>query len=184
MMDLIYACATVVIVAVSGNNSNAGLPGISHPRAPQFKEKIGDQIFFTVPQETSPQIKSSVWKTRAWTFQEGILGTRYLWFIANKLHYTYLRTSISDAEGVASTVEIPVNETDTAWSYFTKSRDPDDKLTEEDAIANCFVFNYMLCEYTSRRLTNPSDSLNGFLGLISVFEKHMFPGGFTWGLPL
>lgn len=39
-------------------------------------------------------------------------------------------------------------------------------------------------DYTSRSMTNASDSLNAFLGIISTLSRRLFPEGFVWGLPL
>jgi hypothetical protein len=38
--------------------------------------------------------------------------------------------------------------------------------------------------YTERSMTNESDSLNAFRGMLSTFQKEMFTEGFEYGLPL
>ena len=51
LMHLIYRCATITIVALAGNNSDAGLAGVSHEllRIPQSREAIHGYDLFTVP---------------------------------------------------------------------------------------------------------------------------------------
>lgn len=69
IMDRIYAGAALVFIAVSGRDSNAGLPGLSmrYPRAGQVSEHVGDVTLFTVPPSVNLSIASSTWHTRAWT---------------------------------------------------------------------------------------------------------------------
>lgn len=42
----------------------------------------------------------------------------------------------------------------------------------------------MVRRYTERRMTNESDSLNACRGVLSTFQREMFPQGFEYGLPL
>lgn len=46
------------------------------------------------------------------------------------------------------------------------------------------LYGGILRVYTSRRMTNETDSLNAFLGLLAGFERRLFPLGFLHGLPL
>lgn len=38
--------------------------------------------------------------------------------------------------------------------------------------------------YTERQMTQDTDSLNAFLGILQQLRKTVFPSGFEWGLPL
>jgi hypothetical protein len=80
MMSIIYGCATLTIVALSGQSSNAGLPGVSSPRRMPVKETVNGRTLFTMPSETSAELDTSLWITRAWTLQERFLSTRILYF--------------------------------------------------------------------------------------------------------
>ncbi|KAK4186306.1 heterokaryon incompatibility protein-domain-containing protein [Podospora australis] len=190
MMDLIYECAVVVLVAVTGKDSAAGLTGVSRPRPPQLQERYDDNhSLFTAPPEPRPQILDSIWMTRAWTFQEGNLGRRYLYFAANQLQFRCLEHEISDAHDAESFLSPAMTKTEegpSVWSRLTHSSYSNSASTSstKDETTNAFIFTMHLAEYTSRRMTNESDSLYAFLGMISAFEKRFFPGGFTWGLPL
>ena len=46
------------------------------------------------------------------------------------------------------------------------------------------MFDGLLQSYTARRLTNDSDSLNAYLGLLSGFNRNLFPKPFACGLPV
>lgn len=78
-MHLIYSGAALTIYAVSGRNSASGMKGVSSPRIPQTQETIDSHALFTVPSDISQELDSSVWNTRAWTFQERVLGRRSLY---------------------------------------------------------------------------------------------------------
>ncbi|KAK3989770.1 hypothetical protein QBC44DRAFT_395833 [Cladorrhinum sp. PSN332] len=185
MMDLIYQCATVVIVALARNDSNAGLPGVSNPRALQIEEAVGGHMLFTVPPDIMLKRSECIWETRAWTFQEAMLGRRYLHFSDNQLQFSCLRHNISEGDDETSVPDTQLTKQDVGpLSRFTDLSDMTAKPTPEELAANAFLFMTFLREYTTRRLTYAGDSLNGFLSVVSVFQKRLFPGGFFWGLPM
>jgi hypothetical protein len=53
-----------------------------------------------------------------------------------------------------------------------------------DPIEIVSILASLLGTYTARQMTFDGDSLNGFLGVISMLEKTAFPAGFNQGLPL
>jgi hypothetical protein len=85
MMATIYDCATVTLVAETGEDSNAGLSGISAPRLIQLKENIDGYVLFTVLQEYNLEAKGSTWSHRAWTMQEELLSRRLLRFTESQV---------------------------------------------------------------------------------------------------
>jgi len=46
------------------------------------------------------------------------------------------------------------------------------------------LFGNALKAYTSRRMTYAGDSLNAFLGMLTGFQRRLFPLGFIYGLPV
>jgi hypothetical protein len=80
MMGTIYNCATVTLVAETGDHGDAGLSGISAPRLAQLKENIDGYVLFTVPQEHDLEVEDATWSRRAWTYQEELLSRRMLRF--------------------------------------------------------------------------------------------------------
>jgi len=87
MMATIYGCATLTIVALTGRDSNAGLPGVSVPRPIQVKETIDGYTLFTIPQHIPSDRETSVWSTRAWTLQEELLSSRLLLFTGSEVYF-------------------------------------------------------------------------------------------------
>jgi hypothetical protein len=88
-MDMVYAAADVVIVASSGLDANAGLPG-AFPRSRmtcQPSEKICGITTFLETQPLSEVLASSCWRTRAWTYQEEYFSTRLLVFSDNNVYF-------------------------------------------------------------------------------------------------
>lgn len=81
-MDLVYANADVTLVATAEQASSSGLPGVStrHPRIPQHSVRIKVHALTLIPPDPALQIKESTWMTRGWTYQEGLLSRRHIFF--------------------------------------------------------------------------------------------------------
>ena len=78
-MDLIYEHAEVTIVAMSGENDEAGLPGVcgrARTPQPQFRTTRG-YLISSCP-TISQLFQTSKWATRGWTHQEARLSRRCL----------------------------------------------------------------------------------------------------------
>jgi hypothetical protein len=68
-MDLVYRGATATIIAASGQNADAGLPGV-HPNsrhAVQVIEEIAPGVRMTVLREPDEFLSISKYSTRGWT---------------------------------------------------------------------------------------------------------------------
>jgi hypothetical protein len=81
IMDAIYSGAALTIVAASGSDSWAGLPGVrSNTRFAQNKEVVGSLTLSPAQPTLRSSLQDSSWNSRAWTFQEAILSKRLLIF--------------------------------------------------------------------------------------------------------
>jgi hypothetical protein len=80
-MDRIYQNADLTIIAGAGNDANFGLPGL-HPgsRAPQPRLVLNGITWVSLEESPFDVVKSSVWNTRAWTYQEGYFARKRLIF--------------------------------------------------------------------------------------------------------
>src|SRR5437764_187116 len=88
-MDAIYGLATLTFVAVAGKNANAGLPGI-RPGSRQVLQHVenvqGFRLTNALP-TPAQSVDSSVWNSRAWTYQERILSRRLLLFPHDQIFF-------------------------------------------------------------------------------------------------
>lgn len=183
----------VTLIALTGKNSNAGLAGVSLPRPTHSAETIDGHTLITTPQYISLDRETAEWSSRAWCLQEELLSRRLLHFAESQVDFSCLCGSVW--EGVDTT---------TAPEEFTAEH-PSQKLmhmvTSENVInsdvqlggnigaytsleGRMRLFDGVLQTYTSRRMTNESDSLNAFLGMLTGFSSRLFPEGFMFGLPL
>lgn len=90
MMDLIYSCSWVTIVALHSDNADTGLCGLSsrNPRAPQRSENVeGSQLLSLFP-VLHQELMRSTYNTRAWTLQELILCSRRILFGKHQIHFS------------------------------------------------------------------------------------------------
>ncbi|KAF5652416.1 hypothetical protein F25303_3293 [Fusarium sp. NRRL 25303] len=82
-MDAIYSRAVFTIIDAAGTNCNSGLAGITFPRISSPKQRCvqvdGVKLTYlgTPPAE---KIRSSTWGSRGWTYQEGLLSHRRIFF--------------------------------------------------------------------------------------------------------
>jgi hypothetical protein len=88
-MDVIYQCSSVTVIALSGEDSSTGLPGVSikTPRVPQGVETIHGKEILTVFPMLNQDIENTRYHNRAWTMQEAMLTRCRLVFTDNQVHY-------------------------------------------------------------------------------------------------
>ncbi|PFH58076.1 hypothetical protein XA68_14195 [Ophiocordyceps unilateralis] len=196
MMHLIYQYATLTIVAVSGKNSNHGLPGVSSNRARcgQLRESIEGHDLFTVPPVMSSELSHSEWQTRAWTLQESYSSRRLLEVSANQCEYgckmRICSESEDDREGYFEpqycdrVLQIPGSVSPVTLDYYQTS----DIFHRDGQTLNpqftCLVYASLMETYTEKHMSRDDDSLNAFLGILGLMQQRQFPMGFIWGLPL
>ncbi|KAK0741616.1 heterokaryon incompatibility protein-domain-containing protein [Apiosordaria backusii] len=87
-MNAIYAVADLTFIAASGNSEDDGLPGVGiKSRQPQEKIVVGDLTLTQGFCHLQPMLLKSKWATRAWTFQEGCLSRRSLFFTDQQVYF-------------------------------------------------------------------------------------------------
>ncbi|KAH8800501.1 heterokaryon incompatibility protein-domain-containing protein [Xylogone sp. PMI_703] len=120
-MDLVYALAYVTIVAATGHDANAGLPGVRpgtqnyhqpiEELAPgfrlAFKPRAGDYLF------------DAVYETRGWTFQEKLFSRRTLRFVGGGVVYHCRQADewredvvFENGEGILGDLSMPERDND------------------------------------------------------------------------
>jgi len=78
-MDQIYENAEATIVAIYGDNDEAGLPGVSIiPGKPQPRSQTAQGCLILSCPPIKMVLNASVWATSGWTYQEAWLSRRCL----------------------------------------------------------------------------------------------------------
>ncbi|KAF1993274.1 HET-domain-containing protein, partial [Amniculicola lignicola CBS 123094] len=87
-MGMIYKNSILTIVATAGNNDAYGLPGVgARHRRPQPFAHVDEHFLVSSMSDPTSLIKTSIWRTRGWTYQEGCLSTRRLFFTDEHVYY-------------------------------------------------------------------------------------------------
>ncbi|KAF2735816.1 HET-domain-containing protein [Polyplosphaeria fusca] len=186
MMATIYGCATVTIVALTGEDSNAGLSGVSLPRPVHMNEIVNGHRLFTIPPNIGSEIDRSKWSSRAWTLQEELISRRRLHFAESQVEFSCMLGSVWEVTRMA------MQALSVSWvtPYLISRADwtlQQAEVKNPDLVSfqgRMKLFDGMLQNYTSRDMTHDRDSLNALLGLLVSFQRQLFPDGFTQGLPL
>ncbi|KAJ9608988.1 hypothetical protein H2200_006759 [Cladophialophora chaetospira] len=159
--DWVYARAALTVVAGSGKDANAGLPGVRKESRTfhQEIEEVKPGLRLMVSHLAEDYISTSQWDSRAWTFQERMLSRRVLLFVNGRIYYQCRRTTYCED------IEIPpVN----GWSL--DSIDMPTRIFREKPFVQ---FTSAVELYTRRELTNGNDILNAFEGMQLVLEKRI-----------
>jgi len=166
-MGDIYSSAELTLIAAAGANSAYGLPGVGRDRKHLGHDvTIGRLRFVTTYAWDVGEIYHSVWSSRAWTFQEGYVSRRRLYFTDTRLIY------ISD-EGLYCDAE-------TGSKQILRSNLG--RLSDSLKSLQWGLGKGILREYTRRKLTFDSDALNGIVGVLNTFTKAKSPIFHTWGV--
>jgi Heterokaryon incompatibility protein (HET) len=91
-MDIIFSRARLTIVASSGSNADAGLPGTTHQRTiRQYSQIVRNlplaQVFPSLNDVLHPLSNKYPWNQRAWTLQEKIMSTKILFFTDEQVYF-------------------------------------------------------------------------------------------------
>ncbi|UPL03412.1 hypothetical protein LCI18_014346 [Fusarium solani-melongenae] len=167
-MDLVYANAEVTLVAMAGQASSSGLPGVSSrcPRVSQPSVRIKSHAITLIPPDPALQIKSSTWMTRGWTFQEGLLARRRLFFSESEMSFECRDLLAREAIRLPSGVQRQMGHLgrrlmEPSWIYGSLAMASSRK-------GGIDLFD-LVAEYTRRNLTYQSDALNAMLGILQAY---------------
>ncbi|KAK1758019.1 heterokaryon incompatibility protein-domain-containing protein [Echria macrotheca] len=169
VMDLIYEQSSLTIIAASGHDANAGLPGV-HPgtRCPsQQLRDIGEGVKMGVHTTLTDLLKTSVYSTRGWTYQEQHLSRRSLYFINNQVFFKCGSAAFSEDTLDSVSRRVP------QWELGRLQ----DQSSSPWAVAKA------LHEYSCRTLKYESDALRAISGIMRRMSDSMkctwFQGGPT-----
>lgn len=200
-MGLIYAQAVLSIIAAGGTNADASLPGLRPgSRSVTQNTEVIQGLRLLVPMPMlSQQLHTSMWNTRAWTFQERLLSRRSLIFTDRQVHFD-CRCDAMREDVVCERVSSDLSQ-DTfhytpdfgALKLFPKST----SLFESSSIRSVGLlskvkatpwpdtwksYSQLIELYSAKSLSYPRDILLAFEGAQVVCKK-MYEWSFFKGLP-
>jgi len=186
IMHDIYNGAYATLVSLNGQSANDGLPRVSKTAAvvPQAVVDCGRGNFLVSKLPSlEKQIHFSTWVRRGWTFQEGILSPRRLFFTSHQVYFSCNNMLCSESL-------IAFNEL-----YYAQRRvrphmeamvNPLAHVSRAGGLTNAAkldLFESILGQYVVRQLSYERDILNAISGLLSTLQEIYFPEGFFYGIP-
>ncbi|KAJ3524033.1 hypothetical protein NM208_g12212 [Fusarium decemcellulare] len=201
-MDIVYGQAFATIVALEGNDADAGLPGVApgtrppqqigtisvSDRSPVLDDDPASQNKETISIVATPKpfylaLELSRWNTRGWIVQERLLSRRCLYFAPDAVYFQCSRQTLSEGgsneEFGASLLEKPPALDD---NHILRKANQDNPLLGLDTmydlplserLSKAFnAYKILLETYSQRNLSFKSDILNAFAGMFAVLEGH------------
>jgi len=200
-MHKIYANAEFTIVAAGGPDSWARLPRISKREILQYKETLQERLVPGSLAASLPTFQKSImdspWSTRAWTLQQTYFSRHLLYFTRAQIYFQcdeYLWQEDEILECVPAAVDTEIVRPPPPGN---KKRPPPYPqpypppstiryLLKHSAsgynMSPMLKYQDLAQTYSQKRLTNGSDILNGFAGVMKNFSELM-EWEFLYGLP-
>ena len=130
LMDEIYGRALAVLIVAAGDGAEHGIPGMGHQTRALIncEEAVDGKILMTSLASTTSSAQRSHWNTRAWTYQEYILGNRLLVFTETYVFFRCAQGIFRDGEALSATDEptpVPAQRSDD-WISVTANHIPED----------------------------------------------------------
>ncbi|CAJ0554748.1 Ff.00g132610.m01.CDS01 [Fusarium sp. VM40] len=180
-MHEIYREADLTIVAAAGEGPDHGLPGISASRAkaPSVDLRIGSHRILSTGKSVQETLRGTVWASRAWTYQEGLVSRRKLIFTDEQVYLHCMQREFRET-------------IDQDYSLLARS-DSDDLSTpfqcgilhlipQKQGLESVY---WLIGDFSKRKITFQSDTLNALLGVLNFFQE-AYPDEFRhiWGQPI
>lgn len=173
-MDKIFGQALLTIIALSGQDANSGLPGLTAGSRPLIPTPVNLGPLKLVAKLPSLfiAVQRSMWNTRAWTFQEGLFSRKKLFFSESQVHWCCPKAYHSEDYS-------PVFEVD---SGIFRDMSVMEQSIGNDPRERFHIYESLVKRYSNRDMTYHSDSLHAFAGALSAL-KDAFEWKFTSALP-
>ena len=159
-MDTIYSHATVTIAAIESESAHNPLPGIDrksryslHPAL-----RIGRNWFHTRPSSIiDAYLQSTIYNSRAWTFQELILSTRCI-YMTNQQVFFRCRSGVWAETNPTKQLGVRAD----MYARMLQNISGGNRLQ---------AYREFVHDYSARRLSFEEDVLNAFSGITSIFAS-------------
>ena len=175
-MGFVFQNALFTIIAASGSDCDAGLPGIrsgTRFKRQQLVEAGNITLVSSVqhPYEKILTPETSKWARRAWTFQEELLSRRRLIFTDEQVWWQCPRATWCEQSQL---------ETQDAIGFLFSGQRVELSLRERYSKLGPKDYFDLVSKYAQRELSYPSDALNAFNGILSILTDYSSER-FFWG---
>ena len=183
-MSSIYQGAYASIVALSGSSMDSGLARLNRftkDTQPQLSCYIGGKSLVGLMPTLSQQTQNTSWGSRAWTLQEALLSCRCIYFSQHQVYFE------CDAMQCCESLDER-----TSWIHQSQRGVTfDDHIVGGGTLRNAHgklryplrIYGVWATLYSHRHMTDSSDALHAFSGILRHLQEHSYEDGFYWGLP-
>lgn len=172
-MDIIYQKAEVTIIAAAGSDPSYGLPGVGNKKREEHARttchKVGRDFLITT-ESAYPllSISNSIWKTRAWTYQEAILSRRRLVFADEEVYFECFGMHCSESHNFPL---LDMHREDMQGFKHTFCQGKEVGMFPKGVGTTDLAILHRIEEYSKLNLTYPEDVLRGISGILNSFRR-------------
>ncbi|KAI0977230.1 heterokaryon incompatibility protein-domain-containing protein [Xylaria arbuscula] len=178
-MDAVYSRAHVTVVAAEADDADGGMPPVNGSRIVRYlAHDVGSRMMVAAlcPQAaTTPRRLGRLkWTTRAWTFQEYALSRRLLLITNDLIFWVCKKFERTEDIFFDDQAIQPQSSMHTHSVSLPLTSLPEVDLSPGD-------FARFLGQYILRNMTDQSDILKAFTGVLNYLQPRFGPS--HWGLP-
>lgn len=189
-MNKVYGRSTLTLVVATATSPahDYGIPGIrGTPRTKkQHLEHLEGMDLVTALPDYHVALETTVWISRGWTFQEGILSKRCLIFTDHQMFFRCGRNSRCEdvrAEGCAIRLQQHPAKPAVRRGYLDYA--VSSKFLEDGSTDSAFAeYSLLVSGFSPRSFTMPGDILSAFTGIMTALLRSLSGDGFFFGLPI
>jgi hypothetical protein len=186
-MHQVYRGGVMTIVAAGGTDADADLPGLDPGSRDvcDVSETIRGLTVMLPGPSLAGALKSSIWATRGWTYQELIFSRKMLVFTSDQVYYKCAHDIVCEDRVEAGPF----------LNAFPSDDDPYSRVPQEtrheiryqarkptlDQLPWFEQYEQHVADFTKRQLGFPSDALNACQAILNQYGRAC---NFSWGLPL
>ncbi|KAK2469524.1 hypothetical protein H9L39_18795 [Fusarium oxysporum f. sp. albedinis] len=166
-MDEIYSKADFTIIDAAGTDCTYGLAGVTPSRRtdqPQGYAQVNGVNLIYLGTPPADKIRASRWASRGWTYQEGVLSHKRIFFTNEQVIFQCNTMTCQESFSLHTNAlhsEIHSN----------KRKKPTLPDTEPLFPIDNDIGSHLM-EFSKRDLKYDKDSLNAFLGILNVYRKN------------
>ncbi|KAF5707195.1 hypothetical protein FMUND_11249 [Fusarium mundagurra] len=166
-MDEIYSQADFTIIDASGTDCTHGLSGVRASRRlhqPHGRVRVNGVNLIYLGTPPTDNIQASRWASRGWTYQEGVLSRKRIFFTNEQVIFQC--NTMTCQESFSLHMDALHSETQS-----NKRKKPTLLDTEPISLIDNDIGEHLM-EFSKRDLKYDKDSLDAFLGILNVYQRN------------